>query len=56
MIKKKKPLFIQRLVSFPTKSRTLETLWQRVEEQLELIPPDLCRTLVDSMPNRIRSH
>jgi transposase len=43
----------QQLAKYPTRQETLEEFWQRVEEQLELILPGLCKTLVDSMPKRI---
>ncbi len=44
----------ERLNSYPTKPSNKGELWQRIEEQWEMFTADDCRSLIDTMPQRIR--
>jgi len=39
---------------YPHKPTSVAELWQRLEEEWEAIPSDLCERLIESMPDRVR--
>jgi transposase len=43
----------QQLAGYPTKARSIDELWERVEVEWEKIPAQVCVNLIESMPRRV---
>jgi transposase len=45
----------RKLNAYPTDPRSIEELWQRIQQEWVQIPPDVCYDLIASMPSRIQA-
>ena len=43
------------LQQYPTPPKGIHELWDRVSEEWNAIPPEVCQNLIESMPRRIQA-